>query len=46
MQRAEDNDKKFVLKVNPSNKTITRKASDLYNLRNKLQVEFPFYYVS
>ncbi len=37
---------KYVLKVLPVNKEITRSLGDLYWLRSNLCVEFPYYYVS
>jgi hypothetical protein len=36
---------KFVFKVLPQNKEITRSLSDLYWLRSSLCVEFPYHYV-
>lgn len=38
-------DEKFVLKVLPIDKEITRTLQDIYLLRSNLCVEFPYYYV-
>ena len=37
---------KFVFKVLPEGKEITRSLKDLYWLRSNLCVEFPYYYVA
>jgi hypothetical protein len=36
---------KYVFKVLPDNREITRSLKDLYWLRSNLCVEFPYYYV-
>ena len=37
---------RFVFKVMPHNKEIVRSLTDVYNLRDLLCVEFPYFFVS